>query len=92
MKSSSRFVRFSAIPIFALLISSALGLQNQATPTEQQRGLLFADLWMQTSAEYVACCLQTYRLAGEHLQHEVARSALKRPHRLPTCPIGRSRW
>jgi 5'-nucleotidase (lipoprotein e(P4) family) len=73
MKSSSRFVRFSAIPIFALLISSALGLQSQSQPTELQRGLLFADLWMQTSAEYVACCLQTYRLAGEHLQHEVAR-------------------
>ena len=73
MKCLSRFSRFSAVALFALLIATAFGVQSQSQPTELQRGLLYADLWVQTSAEYVACCLQTYQLAGEHLGHEMAR-------------------
>lgn len=73
MKCLSRFSRFSAVVLFALFIAAALGVQSPSQPTEQQRGLLYADLWVQTSAEYVACCLQTYQLASEHLEHEMAR-------------------
>jgi len=65
MKLSTGFSRIAAVAIFGLLTCSALGWQRASAPTEMQRGLLYADLWMQTSAEYVACCLQTYHLAGD---------------------------
>ena len=89
MKCLSRFSRFSAAALFALLIATALGVQSQSQPTELQRGLLYADLWVQTSAEYVACCLQTYQLAGEHLEHEMARLHAEQARQaadLPTLP------
>ena len=41
-----------------------------APPNPQERGL-DANLWMQTAGEYRACCLQTYRLAGERLEKKV---------------------
>ncbi|MCC7087054.1 MAG: hypothetical protein IT427_18800 [Pirellulales bacterium] len=53
-----------------LLAGTAAGWQLMPQPTEHQRGLLWANLWMQTSAEYVACCLQTYQLSGDQLERE----------------------
>ena len=72
-----------------MLIATAFGVQSQNQPTELQRGLLYADLWVQTSAEYVACCLQTYQLAAEHLEHEMARLHAEQARQaadLPTLP------
>jgi 5'-nucleotidase (lipoprotein e(P4) family) len=77
MKSLPRFSRLAAIVGIALITSAALGLQKASptpSPTELQRGLLYADLWMQTSAEYAACCLQTYRWAGEEVAADLARN------------------
>jgi 5'-nucleotidase (lipoprotein e(P4) family) len=73
MKSPSWFVRIASLVIVGLVTSAAVGLQQQPEPTAQQRGLLFADLWVQTSGEYVACCLQTYKLAGDQVQTEVSK-------------------
>ncbi len=58
-----------------LLVSlvGAVGFQKKPAPTPQQRGLLYADLWVQTSAEYAACCRQTYRYAGDVVARELAR-------------------
>jgi predicted secreted acid phosphatase len=56
-----------------LLACTSLGWQLRSRPTEQQQGTLYADLWMQTSAEYQACCLQTYQLAGDHVERELKR-------------------
>jgi 5'-nucleotidase (lipoprotein e(P4) family) len=71
MTFPSRFSRISLAACIALLSCTALGWQRAAAPTELQRGLLFADLWMQTSAEYVACCLQTYHLAGDIIEQDL---------------------
>ena len=73
MKSPSRFARLALISVVALLTSAAIGGQEQTEPNEQQRGLLYADLWVQTSGEYVACCLQTYGLAGDQVEREIKR-------------------
>ncbi len=73
MKPPSRFARIALISAVALLTSAALGGQEPTPPNEQQRGLLYADLWMQTSGEYVACCLQTYDLAGDQVEREIKR-------------------
>jgi acid phosphatase len=73
MKPPSRFARLALISVAALLTSAAVGGQEQAQPNEQQRGLLYADLWVQTSGEYVACCLQTYGLAGDQVEREIKR-------------------
>jgi len=70
MKSSSRFARVAIVVALGFVCSAAVGLQKQAEPTPQQRGLLFADLWVQTSGEYIACCLQTYQLAGDQVERE----------------------
>src|SRR5262245_19798551 len=70
MKRSSRFSQIAAAAVFGLLSCTALGWQRAAGPTELQRGLLYADLWMQTSAEYVACCLQTYRFAADQIERD----------------------
>jgi 5'-nucleotidase (lipoprotein e(P4) family) len=56
-----------------LLACTSLGWQLRSRPTEQQQGTLYADLWMQTSAEYQACCLQTYQLAGDQVERELKR-------------------
>jgi 5'-nucleotidase (lipoprotein e(P4) family) len=74
MKSTSWFTRVALVSAVALLCSAAVGREDQAPPSPQQAGLLYADLWVQTSGEYVACCLQTYRLAGDEVEREIARS------------------
>jgi 5'-nucleotidase (lipoprotein e(P4) family) len=71
MKHAVHFRRISAIVLLAVLTVAALGWQLAPQPTELQQGLLYADLWMQTSAEYVACCLQTYQLAGDKVEHDM---------------------
>jgi 5'-nucleotidase (lipoprotein e(P4) family) len=62
-----------AVVLVILLAGSAVGWQLKPQPTEHQRGLLWADLWVQTSAEYVACCLQTYQLAGDQIERDAER-------------------
>jgi 5'-nucleotidase (lipoprotein e(P4) family) len=54
-----------------LLIGYLAGQDGQPRPNPQERSL-DADLWVQTAAEYRACCLQTYRLAGEQLEKKLA--------------------
>ncbi len=51
-------------------------------PVNAQLRAVDADLWVQTAAEYRACCLQTYRLAAERLSQKLAglnRNASKPP-------------
>jgi len=89
---SSRFSQIATVAIFGLLSCSALGWQRASAPTELQRGLLYADLWMQTSAEYVACCLQTYHLAGDIIEQDLrwfrsSESAQPAEKRLPPAII-----
>jgi acid phosphatase len=67
----SRYRRISAVAVVGLLCCSALGREDATERSALQRGLLYADLWVQTSAEYVACCLQTYQLAGDRVEQEV---------------------
>lgn len=64
--------RFATVLVI-LLAGSAVGWQLKPQPTDHQRGLLWADLWVQTSAEYVACCLQTYQLAGDQIERDADR-------------------
>ena len=71
MRSISRFTIITSIVVAGLLISAALGLQKQSAPTPLQNELLFADLWVQTSAEYYACCWQTYRWATETIEQDL---------------------
>ncbi|HTQ40381.1 MAG TPA: HAD family acid phosphatase [Pirellulales bacterium] len=71
MKPASRFSRLTSVTFLALLTSVALGWQAAPHPTDSQRGLLYADLWMQTSAEYVACCLQTYQMATDQVERDL---------------------
>lgn len=54
------------------LMIGATGLRTSvaegpAAAGNPQENRLLADLYMQMAAEYRACCLQTYRLAGERL-------------------------
>src|SRR5262249_7079252 len=67
----SRFSRLSAVAVLAVLCCSAFGREEATGRSALQRGLLYADLWVQTSAEYIACCLQTYQLAGDRVEKEV---------------------
>ncbi len=47
--------------------------QREAVPRiNPQERTLDANLFMQTSAEYVACCLQTYAWASERLRQRLA--------------------
>ncbi|HZZ28522.1 MAG TPA: HAD family acid phosphatase [Pirellulales bacterium] len=71
MKPVSRFSRLTSITVLALLASVAVGWQAAPHPTDLQHSLLYADLWMQTSAEYVACCLQTYQMATNQVQRDM---------------------
>src|SRR5215475_10666247 len=75
MKFQPLFVRASSLLVIAVLACTTVGLQKASppAPTELQRGLLFADLWMQTSAEYIACCLQTYHCAGDLIEQDARR-------------------
>jgi acid phosphatase len=43
-------------------------VDHRPNPAERDLG---ADLWVQTSGEYVACCLQTYRLAGRLVRQKL---------------------
>jgi acid phosphatase len=55
-----------------LLVGYIAGQNDAPPPVNPQLRALDADLWMQTAAEYRACCLQTYRLAGERLKQRLS--------------------
>jgi acid phosphatase len=66
-----------------VLVGIAIGYHaapDTVRPNPQERGL-DAILWVQTSGEYRACCLQTYRLALERLieKHRILPSDGKTP-------------
>ncbi len=72
MNRSTRFTRLGSFTLILLVTVSALGWQKDKPQlSDNQRGLLFADLWMQTSGEYTACCLQTYRIAGDQVERNL---------------------
>jgi 5'-nucleotidase (lipoprotein e(P4) family) len=72
MHISSRFVRQGSIITTAVFAIALLGSQLATNrPTQQQEWTLYADLWMQTSAECEALCLQTYQLAGDQIEREL---------------------
>jgi 5'-nucleotidase (lipoprotein e(P4) family) len=71
MKSRVPFWRFACVSIFGALTAAALGWQAAPHPTDLQRGLLYSDLWVQSSGEYVACCLQTYQMATEQVKRDL---------------------
>jgi len=71
MKRTGWFRRHISIALVGLLTAAALGWQAAPKPTDLQRGLLYADLWVQTSGEYVACCLQTYQMATEQVKRDL---------------------
>lgn len=84
-----------ATVLMILLAGSAVGwqLKPQPQPTDHQRGLLWANLWVQTSGEYIACCLQTFQLAGDRMERVADRweeSQLllaKEFRKLPPCIV-----
>src|SRR4051812_40740452 len=51
-----------------LLLGLGLAEQTGGTPNNPEMRALNADLWMQTAAEYRACCLQAYHLARVQLE------------------------
>jgi acid phosphatase len=55
-----------------LVIGYVAGQQDGPRLNPSERNL-DASLWVQTAAEYRACCLQTYRLAWERLSQKLAR-------------------
>lgn len=71
MKPAVRFWQFTSVAVLALVTSSSLGWQKAAQPTDFQRTILYADLWQQTSAEYVACCLQAYQMATDQVKRDL---------------------
>ncbi len=72
MNSRCSFTRLGLFSVMAAVAASSLGWQKQSPqPTSEQCWSLYADLWMQTSGEYVACCLQTYKLAAVQLEHDM---------------------
>ncbi len=71
MKSGFAFWRLASVALAALVGSAALGWQAAPHPTDLQRGLLYSDLWVQTSGEYAACCLQTYQMAAEQVKRDL---------------------
>ena len=61
--------RWWLVGVVGVVIGFAVGFLAAPEPSRgnpQMRGL-DANLWMQTSGEYRACCLQTYRFAMERL-------------------------
>jgi acid phosphatase len=82
-----------ATVLVILLAGSAVGWQLKPQPTDHQRGLLWADLWVQTSGEYIACCLQTYQLAGDRMEtvaerwEETQSKLAKEFRKLPPCIV-----
>ncbi len=71
MKRVDSSWRFVSVVFLGLLSSAALGWQAAPHPTDLQRGLLYSDLWVQTSGEYIACCLQTYQMATEQVKRDL---------------------
>lgn len=72
MNQLPRFSRLGFFTMVTLVAVSALGWQkDKPQPTELQTRSLYAALWMQTSGEYVACCLQTYRIAGDQIERNL---------------------
>lgn len=72
MRQNRPIFRVTLIALVTAFAVSAGGWQRaQPQPSELQRGLLWADLWVQTSGEYVACCLQTYRIAGDQVERNL---------------------
>ena len=47
---------------------AAHGACSRAPNANPQAGALYADLWMETSAEYYALCVETYQAAGRQLE------------------------
>lgn len=80
-------------PAFACAVGIAAGYflgvagptsANQAAPKPAPTGVTMdmrvaSNLWVQTSAEYRACCLQTYHLAGERLDQYLLATRPNRP-------------
>lgn len=58
-----------------LLLGYLIGQGSVAPPAppNPRTRALDADFWIQTSAEYHACCLQTYHIAGERLRDKLAK-------------------
>lgn len=55
-----------------ILLGLALAPGSAVAPADPATRGLDANLWMQTSAEYAACCRQTYELAARRLTERVA--------------------
>ncbi|MBX7220062.1 MAG: hypothetical protein K1Y36_08955 [Blastocatellia bacterium] len=63
-----------ALQPFAVIPESSAARQNATAPAaaNRQEAVLAANLYMQTSAEYRAVCLQTYAWASERLRAKLA--------------------
>jgi acid phosphatase len=72
---SSEKLSWRLAGVVGLAVGLALGhlAAPEATRPNPQERALDADLWMQTSGEYRACCLQAYRLASERLEQKLAK-------------------
>ena len=57
--------------VLGLVIGQVVTPEGAARPNPSERNL-DASLWLQTSGEYRALCLQTYRLAAERLRQKAA--------------------
>src|SRR5262249_39410565 len=57
------------------LVGLAIAPGPRAAPDNPATRNLDASLWVQTSAEYAACCRQTYQLAWKRLQERLAERA-----------------
>lgn len=55
--------------------TTAIAQSPQAPPAQPQENRLLANMYMITSAEYRACCLQTYRFAEERLKEKLRNRA-----------------
>src|SRR5436309_1857869 len=77
LRSSGRGIVTGALGLAAGLLAGQAPPPSQATPqapvappavaVNPQENRVLANLYMQTAAEYRACCLQTYKLAAEKL-------------------------
>lgn len=70
-----------AVGAFVARCHPAIGLaQSPQAPGNPQESRLLANLYMSTSAEYRACCLEIYKFAEERLAQKLrARSASAKP-------------
>jgi 5'-nucleotidase (lipoprotein e(P4) family) len=86
MHHQSRRACFLAPVAAAILILAALAATTASTqaPVNPQEPKLWANLYVQTSAEYDALCLQTYGWATERLR---ARLAILREHAKPPAVV-----